>query len=210
MKTRKLRKFLMLLASALMLVSVTVGATVAYLTDTASVTNTFTVGKVGLTLDEAKVNTDGTYVTDSTNRGSDNVYHLIPGKTYIKDPTVHIAADSEKGILFVKVENGIADIEDETDTIAAQMAARGWKALDGVANVYYHEELVQKSQNIIVFDHFTIGGNVTKETLAAYADNVVKVTAYLIQAEGFVKDGVINYTGAWTAAPDNWKDAAGN
>ena len=44
---------------AVVLVAASVFATVAYLTSTAEVTNTFTYGKVAITLDEAKVNEYG-------------------------------------------------------------------------------------------------------------------------------------------------------
>ena len=68
MKNSKLRRVLLLLACAVMLVSLSVGATLAYLTGKDEVVNTFTVGNVQIKLDEAKVNTDGTYVTDHDNR----------------------------------------------------------------------------------------------------------------------------------------------
>jgi len=82
-------------------------ATYAYLTDTDSNVNTFTVGKVDITLDEAAVNTDGEYVTDETNRVKGNAYHLLPGHTYIKDPTVTVVGDSEESYvrMIVTVEN---------------------------------------------------------------------------------------------------------
>ena len=56
---RMLRKFLLLTSSALLLVSLTVGVTLAYLTDTDEVDNTFTVGNVAITLDEAPIGADG-------------------------------------------------------------------------------------------------------------------------------------------------------
>ena len=57
---KKLRRILLTVCSAALLVCVTVGATVAYLTSTTGpVTNTFTVGKVAITLDEADVDVDG-------------------------------------------------------------------------------------------------------------------------------------------------------
>ncbi len=43
---RMLRKFLLLTSSALLLVSLTVGVTLAYLTDTDELVNTFTVCNV--------------------------------------------------------------------------------------------------------------------------------------------------------------------
>ena len=124
-KTHKMRKVLLAVCCAALLVCVTIGATVAYLTSQDTVTNTFTVGKVQITLDEAKANADGSLVPNAE-RVKANSYKLLPGHTYTKDPTVHVAAGSEDCWLFVKVVNGIADIEDENNTIADQMTANGW------------------------------------------------------------------------------------
>lgn len=112
MKTKK--KALLMTLSAVLLVTVSVFGTMAYLTDNDTVTNTFTVGDVKLILDEADVKTDGTYEyvkDDNENyifapRVDANEYHLIPGHTYIKDPTVTVVKDSEAAYvrMFVKVE----------------------------------------------------------------------------------------------------------
>ena len=192
MKTRKLRKFLMLLASALLLVSVTVGATVAYLTaQTEVVTNTFTVGNVALTLNESKVDLYG--VKDETaDPVMANTYKLIPGHTYTKDPTVHITAGSENGWLFVKVDNGIAGIEDAT-TIAAQMTAIGWNAVAGETGVYAYKEIVKACDNVKVFESFKIKGDAN---VAAYNGETITVQAYMVQADTFT-----SAEAAWTAAP---------
>lgn len=58
MKTKS--KALLLTLCAVLLVAASVMGTMAYLTSTDKVENTFTVGNVKITLDEAKVNTDGT------------------------------------------------------------------------------------------------------------------------------------------------------
>ena len=97
---RMMRKFLLTLSSALLLVSLTVGATVAYLTDTEDVVNTFTVGNVQIDLDEAKVKYDeakNEYVPVGTTREDvEQEYHLLPGTKIAKDPTVRVLEKSEK------------------------------------------------------------------------------------------------------------------
>lgn len=100
-------KALLLSMCAVLLVAASVFGTLAYLTDSEAVKNTFTVGSVGLSLDEAKVNPDGTYVTDHDNRVQKNEYHLLPGHTYYKDPTVTVDAGSEDAYvrMIVTVEN---------------------------------------------------------------------------------------------------------
>lgn len=201
-KTKRLaRKFLLILSSALLLVSLTVGATVAYLTDTDSVVNTFTVGKVGLSMDEADVNEYGDLIyTDEAKtilaeRVTANEYKLIPGHTYVKDPTIYIDSTSEDGWLFVKIDNQIADIEDQSWTIAAQMAQKGFKPIAEGSNVYAWDYVATKANtSIVVFEKFKIDGNVKNAALAEYQGKSVSVTAYMVQ-----KDGFDNAKAAWDA-----------
>lgn len=98
----KAKKSLLIALSAVLLVAATVVGTLAYLTDRETVTNTFTVGDVQITLDEAKVNTDGTKV-DPEQRVKTNTYHLIPGKTYDKDPMMTVEEGSEEAYVRMRV-----------------------------------------------------------------------------------------------------------
>ena len=100
-------KALLLSMCAVLLVAVSIFGTLAYLTDKDTVTNTFTVGSVGLKLDEADVKTDGSYETNHDSRVQENEYHLLPGHTYYKDPTVTVDAGSEDAYvrMIVTVEN---------------------------------------------------------------------------------------------------------
>lgn len=192
---KKKTKALMLVLCAVLLVTASVLGTMAYLTSTDKVVNTFTVGKVAITLDEAKVKEDGTPVAGAA-RVKGNAYHLLPGHGYTKDPTVHVQANSEDSFIFVKVENGIANYEAGT-TIAAQIAANGWKPLEGVANVYY--KAYTKSAEITdlpVFGHFTIADNANAADSwnNFSAETNVTVTAYAVQTSGFNSE-----TDAWNA-----------
>jgi len=100
MKTKS--KALLLTLCAVLLVTASVLGTMAFLTSTASVENTFTVGSVKITLDEAKVTTDGKPVEGAA-RVAANSYKLMPGHTYTKDPTIHVDAASEDCFIRAKV-----------------------------------------------------------------------------------------------------------
>ena len=183
MKTKS--KALILTLCAVLLVAASVLGTMAYLTSTASVENTFTVGSVAITLDETDVDNS----TADANRDQANSYKLMPGHTYTKDPIVHVDSTSENCYLFVKVANEITAIEGET-TVAAQMTAKGWVAVDGVTGVYVYTQsnapaVVAGGSNVTVFDNFTISGTVDNATLATYNNKTITVTAYAIQADGF-------------------------
>lgn len=194
MKNSKLRRALLLVACAVLLVSISVSATLAYLTSyTETVTNTFTVGSVNIDLDEAPVDEDGK-ATDG-DRVKANAYHLLPGHEYDKDPTIHVDDDSEDCWLFVKIVDEIADIQD-ADTIAAQLADNDWTAVEGVEGVYAYKTTVSGGADVVVFESFKIKGDVTKEELAAYAGKTITVQAYAVQA-----DGLDTAAAAWSAAP---------
>lgn len=199
MKTKT--KALILAVCAVLLVVTTVFATVAFLTSTATVTNTFTFGKVAITLDETDVDVAGAPIAGAA-RVIENEYHLLPGHEYTKDPTIHVAAGSENCWLFVKVENGLKNIIDGPDTIEAQLAANGWTLLDGEANIYWYENVAAATNDIPVFRSFKINGEITNEEIADYGDAKIVVVAYAVQADGFTSEPTPaeNAMAAWTAA----------
>ena len=188
MKTRS--KALLLALCAVVLVVATVFGTMAYLTSTDEVVNTFTVGNVAITLDETDVDNS----TSNTERDKANSYKLMPGHTYIKDPIVHVDATSEDCYLFVKVDNQIADIEASGATVESQMAAKGWVVVDRQTGVYVYVGTaegasaplaVSANAKIPVFEKIAIAGSVDNDTLAAYEGKTIKVTAYAVQKDGF-------------------------
>lgn len=175
-------KALVLALCAVLLVVTTVFVTMAFLTSEDSVQNTFTVGEVTISLDELDVD-DSDNDGFTTDRDKANEYKLIPGKTYTKDPTIHVGAKSEPCYLFVKVENGLENAEaDGNTTIAAQMTANGWSLVDGETNIYVYNQIVSKNTDVVVFSSFTIDG---ETVVANFKDAKINVTAYAIQAEGF-------------------------
>lgn len=192
MKAKTKTKALVLSFCAVLLVAVSVFTTVAYLTSHDTVRNTFTVGKVAITLDEAKADEYGTANTQA-NRVKENTYKLIPGHKYTKDPTVHFAAKSEDSYLFVKVENGLAEIEADAK-IEAQILANGWAKLNGTDGVYYKKVAANQTNAAVdypVFDTFTVADTAD---IASYGNAQITVTAYAVQADGFE-----TASAAWTA-----------
>lgn len=201
MKNSKLRRILLTLACAVLLVSLSVGATLAYLTSTTGVVeNTFTVGKVQIDLDEAKVNEYGVEDT-SADRVTENEYKLIPNHTYVKDPEVHVLEGSEPCYVFVKIENGMAAyLVDKC--IEDQLTANRWKALDGVDGVYYYEDVVDAldaQQDLHVFDTITLKADLDDTKIAEAATKEITVQAYAVQADGFATAAA-----AYAAAPCDW------
>lgn len=184
----KKRTMIFVTAMVLLFAMVT-GSTLAYMTSqTATVQNTFTYGNVLITLDEAPVDSDGQATTGS--RRTANTYRLFPGKTYDKDPTIHVDAASEDCYLFVKVVNPISGIEATgATTIATQMQNLGWTLVSGKTDVYAYngtsqgttDATVSSGEDIKVFEHVTIAAD------AKFAGTYGQVTieAFAVQAEGF-------------------------
>lgn len=85
------KKILALCLVVVLVATAITGVTLAYFTDvTATKTNTFTMGKVDIKLEEPKWNPD-------------EDHKLMPGATYEKDPTITVAADSEDCYMFLDV-----------------------------------------------------------------------------------------------------------
>ncbi len=175
----KKSKAILMVVCAMLLVAASVMGTLAYLTSTASVENTFSVGKVAITMDEAKVDEYGKVLYDADHqplpRVNGNTYKLVPGHTYTKDPTIRVAAGSENCYLFAKIENGLAGASTLT-------VYDGWTALPGVANVYYYNGTVSGGIDVPVFKEFTFNSDADPDD---YAEAKIIVTGYAIQADGF-------------------------
>lgn len=77
------KRFVAILLCVTLVALAAIGATFAYLTDTKTVNNTFTMGNVKITLDETDIkNPNGARVTS-------NEYNVYPGAVVTKDPIVH-------------------------------------------------------------------------------------------------------------------------
>ena len=210
-------KALLVVACALLLVAASVFGTMAYLTSTDKVTNTFTVGKVNIKLDEAKVNADGTPV-EGADRVKENSYKLLPGHTYTKDPTVTVLSGSESSYVKMTVTFSKAN---ELDDIFAPTGAdltsifKGYDSTkwiakgntkDTTANTrtyeFWYKEAVGASTADValdaLFDSITVPGTITGEQLATIADMTITVNAYAIQADGFA-----DADAAWKAFTPN-------
>lgn len=201
MKTKN--KALLLTLCAVLLVAASVMGTMAYLTSRDAVVNTFSVGSISMSLDEQDVDNS---TAGENDRDKANAYHLLPGHTYVKDPIIHIDAASEDAWIFVKVENGISAYEAATadgyTSIADQITANGWTALDGVTGVYYKEYTKgQNDKDLEVFAEFKVAtnsdevdgwANITADT------HKINVTGYAVQMDRFEN----NPAGAWDVVKD--------
>ena len=200
---KKAKKILVMVAALALTAALAIGGTLAYLTSTTEVVqNTFTVGKVAITLDEADVNLQGEI--ESEERVLGNEYKLMPGHEYIKDPTVTVKADSEES--YVRMIVTISDLADVKAAFGAdflpQYFVTGWdndiwettgqviETNDTAAyefRYYKTVETVDKEDLKLepLFKTIKVPGSVENEALAALEEMEINVIAYAIQADGF-------------------------
>lgn len=155
------KKMSLIIAAIMLVVGITIGGTVAWLvSSTGTVTNAFTVGNIQIKLDEAQTNVfgvpykadgetlqTGTYDLSLCRASSGNIYKLLPGGEYVKDPTITVLANSEACYLFVVVDEPDWEITVGTDsktfkdyvsyTLAFDLSGTPWSKLVGYKNVYY-------------------------------------------------------------------------
>ena len=184
-----MKKKLTLVVSLLLVMALSIGGTLAYLTaETEAVTNTFTFGNINITLTE----------TDE-----DNVFDgLVPGAKVAKDPVVTVVSGSEECYVFVKIEEANNSAGDGEKYINWAVDTANWEAVEGETGVYKYKTTVDASsaaQELYVLQpgdsgtdyengYVTVDGeNVTKE----YIDNLTQntypkltITAYAVQSEG--------------------------
>ena len=206
-------KVLTLVLCAVLLVAGSVMGTLAYLTDSKEVVNTFTVGDVEIKVDETDVTPDGKPVEDA-DRVEGNEYHLIPGQTYTKDPTMTVKKGSEESYVRMMVTiNCISQLR----TIFGQDFLPHEFIEGKDSNIWVYESTVENGDNTVtyefryhktvdafeatedvvlepLFTSFTIPGEMTGEQLATIADLEIRVEGHAIQTATFANDDA-----AWAA-----------
>lgn len=214
MKT-KTRRVLALVGSAFLLVVMTIGATVAYLSDTKTVNNTFSVGHVNILLDEADVYEFGAkdipegkahgQAIEGAKRVTDgNEYKLFPGHTYDKDPTVTVEKDSEdcyvRALVTVNKKSALDKLfadHNITDvsTVVTGTDLTKWE-LEGVTygsdsivyEVRYKNVVKSSTSNTElepVFTTIKVPGILNNDEIAQLEGMKINVVAQAIQADGF-------------------------
>lgn len=207
------RKAILLVLCVICLVVASVMGTLAYLTDTEEVKNTFTVGNIQIKLDESNEATPET--TDRTEAGNAYV-DIQPGQTYVKDPTVTVLADSENCYVRMLVTVEYAEAADAVlakydyqtwfdfdDSWTAQTEVKTVKANGKIARTYEfrHNDVVADSTTDTkldaLFTEITVPGDITNTELATLEGLTINVVAQAIQEAGFEGDA----DGAWGHFP---------
>lgn len=202
-------KALLMACCAVLLVFASVLGTLAYLTDTKTVTNTFTVGNVQIKLDEANVDANGKQTSGRTETGMTNV-KLIPGRTIDKDPTVTVLSGSEecyvRAIVTLTVSVGSKKAQSNmkaliNSAMTTSDANFTWtlqnETTDKVVyEVHYNPAVSQNGndQPFVLFKTIDVPSGWNNADLTALQGLKIEIEAHAIQADGFA-----NADAAWAA-----------
>ena len=165
-----------IIAAIVLLLVLLIGGAIAYFTDkTETITNTFTVGNVDITLTEP-------------NWVADNAKNIVPGAVVAKDPTVTVASTSADAWVFVKVE--VPCVGTTPRELFAYTVEAGWTTLsDGTCaegkatKIYGHTASMTKNATAVLFTTVTLDANLTSEEAGTLTTIEMPVTAYAIQKD---------------------------
>ena len=208
-----MKKKIVAMCATVAIAALAVGGTLAYFTDTTDVVNnTFTVGNIEIDLDETKVDEYG--VANGADRVKANEYKLIPGQTYVKDPTVTVQNTSEPCYvrMFVAINmqetlDGLLPNADLT-TLFGDFDKTAWE-LAGTTesgDVKTYEFRYIGGDNGVVdaretdvklpalFKTLTVPGTLTESQIASLENLQIDVYAHAIQSANFA-----DAAAAWAA-----------
>ncbi len=204
------KRFVAILLCVTLVALAAIGATFAYLTDSKTVKNTFTVGDVKIKLDETNVNApEGDRVTSNT-------YNVYPGAVVTKDPIVHNTGKNGAYVrAVVTIEDGMnwLGLYNENVWTAPQEAAfnaminntlgDGWELVDiaydmsgpnhptsdFVATLKYTKVLEAGKDTTAMFSQIAFPTKLTGNDVTTRIDQNgefgINVVAQAIQADGF-------------------------
>ena len=200
------KRFVAILLCVTLVALAAIGATFAYLTDTKTVDNTFTMGNVAIKLDETNVN-------DPTgDRVTSNAYSVYPGAVVTKDPIVHNTGKNAAYIrATVNVSNWMNLVGAYYPDFKYTFGQEGYKAalnllvgelgegwsvvgveagdtftigqFDAKFILKYDGKLAAKGDTTAMFQTVTIPAGIDNVNTDSFKE--VKVVAQAIQADGF-------------------------
>ena len=201
-----MKKKAVIITSFLLIATISICAVLAFLTDTEETNNTFTIGKVNITLHETAVNEAGEPI-EGAEPATENTYHLLPGKTYVKDPTITVEAGSDESYIRMLVtlnlykeikevfgndflpENYVSGYdsskwiyissEENTTDNTITYEFRYYEPVDGF-NGEVEENLVLEP----LFTSLNIPGDIESKDLEKIASLEIKVIGHAIQTAG--------------------------
>lgn len=189
-------KTMILVLAVMLIVGCTIGGTLAWLTaQSETVTNTFTVGDINISLAE----------TVGPN------FKFVPGDKLAKDPKVTVTGGSEACYLFVRIkeENNTLPGQSTGAKVIDWAIANGWTAVPGQTGYWYREvtsdttdqtfAVLADGINTDTYEgSVSVSTLVTKDMVNTLNTNKPKI---IITAAAVQKDNIANVTAAFAQLP---------
>ena len=206
--TNSKKKIFALALSVCVVVLSIAGSSIAYFTDTAKITNTFTSGNVTIELSEAKVTVgaNGHLVKDGTERitgTADGVENktfeasaLFPGQQIYKDPTIKNTGKNSAylgAVITVTTNAGFGTLyanKDDIKTLFTHLAPSGANVTvksvtNGYAIYVVYTGTYAKDSEVVIFDGVQIPTTWKNEDMTNVEGFKIVVEAYAVQIDGF-------------------------
>lgn len=165
------RKALMLILCAALLVSATVMGTLAYLTaESKTVTNTFTVGNITITLAETE----------------EGPFKIVPGATDDKDPTVTVVQGSEECYVYALITNNLV-LDNKAVANVNVDTTNSWTLVksEGNKTLYRYNKTVDaasEAATLPVFTKVTYSPEITESNITTLDGETIVIQAYAHQS----------------------------
>lgn len=181
-----MKKILTIVLSVVIVASVAIGGTLAFLTaETSALDNVFTFDGIELGLTEYREYNG----PDGENTPYPTTPEVIePGMTINKIPVITVMEDSVSSYVYVKVTNGFGD------KAVIGIDTENWSAVANSDGIYRYKDIVLKSDaaqalapvfSTVYFD----GETITMENIAELQGKTISVQGFAHQAGGNRADG---------------------
>jgi len=179
----KSKKILTAVLALVLVMACTVGGTLAWLTaKTDAVENTFTVGKINITL------------TETFNNETNDAWvgKIVPGAKQDKDPTVTVLEGSEKCWVYAMVENNM--LIGDAVAVIPNVDLNDWTQVAAGGNriLYRYKDVVDAADADVPHAVFTeveyLGSLITEQNIAELGTKTILVDAYAHQSENVSAD----------------------
>lgn len=197
-----MKKKVVIITSFLLVAALSICVTLAFLTDAEETKNTFTIGSVNISLYETDVNEMGEPI-EGAEPVTENTYHLLPGKTYVKDPTITVENGSDESyirmLVTLNLYKEIKEVFGE-DFLPGNFVIgydqEKWIYIGGEENLVentityefrYHKTVDSLDGEKVLeplFTELTVPGEVEAADLEKLADLEINVIGHAIQASG--------------------------
>ena len=168
-----MKKKLTMVVSLLLVMALSIGGTLAYLTDkTEAIENTFTVGNVTISLAETK--------------GAS--FKIVPGATVEKDPTITVEEGSEPCYVYAFIDNALILGEGDAAKVVAKpnVDTSKWTVVkDDVIgkSLYRYNEVLSAKGTADIFTTVKYDGEaITEENINKLDGKKITITAFAHQS----------------------------